>query len=605
MKYLSIFYTQLVCLSHVSLYPSFAQRRKGLVQGLCFIFFGAIFLGLISPLRHIQAQEIYGGSLVLSTTSDPKSFNDIVAQESSTSEVTGYIFEGLTTVSPFDLKVEPHLAESWEVSEDGLEWLFYLRKDVYWNDGEAFTADDVVFTFNQLIYNPDIPNSSADILMVDGERFKVEKVEDHVVKVTLPDRFAPFLRSMGRAILPEHKLIEAVEAGTFNSTWGIDADLEDIVGTGPFMLSEYRPGERIVFKRNPFYWKKNSRGESMPYLDGIITLIVQSQDTQFLKFLDGELDSYGLRGTDFPLLKPLEKKNQFTIYNAGPATSTNFIFFNQNRDANPKTNKPFVDPKKLKWFTDLNFRKAVAHSIDKKKIIEILMNDLGYEQHSAMSPAKGFFHKADVRKYEYNLVKAKSILTEAGYIDRDGDGIIEDRDGRDIKFNLFTNAGATERVQIAGIIRRDLEFLGMKVNFQLLEFNTVVSKLTSNYDWDAILLGLSGGGADPHFGNNVWTSSGQLHMWHPKQKEPATDWEKRVDEIFLLGVQELDENKRKVLYDEFQMIISEQLPLIYTVLNSRIYAVRNKFGNLKPSNHGGAFHNIEEIYIYPEWRIEQ
>jgi peptide/nickel transport system substrate-binding protein len=596
--------TQSGCKTPSSRKPFFSQRRPGLARSVRFVLLAVVLTGLFLPSRHAQAQEIYGGNLVLSTTSDPKSFNAIVSNESSTSEVIADIFEGLTTVNPFDLTVEPHLAERWEVSADGLEWLFYLRKDVYWNDGEAFTADDVVFTFNQLIYNPDIPNSTADILTIDGQKFVVERLDEHIVKVTLPTKFAPFLRSMGQAILPQHKLVEAVESGQFNSTWGIDANLEDIVGTGPFMLSEYRPGERIVYKRNPFYWKRNTRGESLPYLDGIIMLIVQSQDTQFLKFLDGELDSYGLRGTDYPLLKPLEHQNRFTIYNAGPATSTNFIFFNQNRDVHPETKQPFVDPQKLKWFTDLNFRKAVAHSIDKKKIIEILMNDLGYEQHSAISPAKGFFHNPDVRKYEYDLVKAKSILTEAGYIDRNGDGVLEDQEGHDIKFNLFTNAGATERVQIAGIIRRDLESLGMKVNFQLLEFNTLVSKLTSNYDWDAILLGLTGGGADPHFGNNVWTSSGQLHMWHPKQTEPATDWEKRIDDIFLQGVQELDENKRKVLYDEFQMIISEQLPLIYTVLNSRIYAVRNKFGNLKPSNFGGAFHNIEEIYIYPEWRIQ-
>jgi peptide/nickel transport system substrate-binding protein len=142
-----------------------------------------------------------------------------------------------------------------------------------------------------------------------------------------------------------------------------------------------------------------------------------------------------------------------------------------------------------------------------------------------------------------------------------------------------------------------LEQLGIKVNFKILEFNTLVSKLTSTFDWDAIILGLTGGGADPHFGNNVWTTSGRLHMWNPRQKIPATSWEKRIDEIFIEAVQELNEDKRKVLYDEFQMIVSDEVPLIYTVLESNIFAVRNKFGKLDPTNYGGPFHNIEEIYI--------
>ena len=136
----------------------------------------------------------------------------------------------------------------------------------------------------------------------------------------------------------------------------------------------------------------------------------------------------------------------------------------------------------------------------------------------------------------------------------------------------------------------------MKVNFQALEFNTIVSKLTSTFDFDAVVLGLTGG-IEPHFGKNVWDSNGGLHMWYPHQSQPATDWEKRVDKLFSLGVQELDSNKRKQYYDEFQLIISEQLPLIYTVLSSKLMAVKNKFGNLKPSNYGGVLHNIEELYI--------
>lgn len=543
----------------------------------------------------------YGGQLVDSTTSDPRSFNDITAKETSTTLVTNLIFEGLTTVNAHTLKIEPHLAERWDVSEDGLTWTFYLRRDVFWHDGETFTAEDVVFTFNNLIYNPDIPSSSRDIFTIDGAVFKVEKVDNYTVRVALPVKFAPFLRGMSQAILPKHKLERAVKDGDFNFTWGIDTDPKEIVGTGPYKLARYDPGQRLIFEKNPHYWKKTPTGEPLPYINRLVYLILQNQDVELLKFLEGSVDVYALRGMDYALLKPLEEKNDFKIYDLGPDMGSQFLFFNQNPLKNPKTNESFLAPYKLKWFKNLEFRRAVAHAIDKDKIIEIVKNGFGYEQNSPIGPAAGFFHNPDTQRYPYDLKKAKQILHDAGFIDRDGDGYLEDSVGHRVEFNLYTNAGATERIDIASIIRHDLESLGMKVNFQALEFNTLVSKLTSTFEYDAIVLGLTGG-VEPHFGQNVWASSGGLHMWYPRQEAPATDWEKRIDEIFTLGVQELDEDKRKIFYDEFQMIVSEQLPLIYTVLSARLVAVRNKFGNLDPSNYGGVFHNLEEIYIFDKYK---
>lgn len=538
----------------------------------------------------------YGGQIVLSTTSDPRSFNDIIAKETSTTLVTGRIFEGLTTANAFTARVEPHLARRWEVSGDGLQWTFFLRRDVLWNDGQPFTADDVVFTFNDLIYNPDIPSSARDVFTIDGRVFKVEKVDDYTVRFTLPVKFAPFLRGMSQAILPRHKLKTVVDEGRFNFTWGIDTPPEEIVGTGPYRLVRYDPGRRLVFERNPNYWKRSPEGDRLPYIKKIIYLIVPNQDVALLKFIEGTTDAYELRGMDYPLLKPLEGDEDFTVYDLGPDTGSNFIVFNQNDGINPETGRPFVEPRKLAWFTNNDFRRAVAHAVDKEKMIEIARNKLGYPQHSPIGPGAGFFHSPDVVRYDYDLERAKAILKEAGFADRDGDGFIEDAAGNRVEFNLYTNSGNTERVDMAGIIRRDLERLGMKVNFLALEFNTLVGKLNSTFEWDAVILGLTGG-IEPHFGQNVWNSAGQLHLWHPRQESPATDWEKRIDELFLQGVQELDEEKRRVYYDEFQMIVSRELPVIYTVLGARITAVRDKFGNLRPANYGGVFHNLEEIYI--------
>jgi len=564
---------------------------------------GIVIVLTATVLSHgeIIPSSKYGGALVLSTTSDPRSFNDIIAKETSTTLVTELIFEGLTRTNAATTKVEPHLAKRWEVSDDGLSWTFYLREDVRWNDGEPFTADDVVFTFNDLIYNPDIPSSARDVFTVEEQIFHVEKIDDYTVRFTLPVKFAPFLRGMGQAILPQHKLKKIVEEGKFNFSWGIDTSPGEIVGTGPFMLARYDPGQRLVFVRNPHYWKHSPEGDQLPYLDKIIYLIVQNQDIALLKFVDGVTDAYGFRGMDYPLLKPLEKEMNFTVYDLGPDLGSNFLVFNQNRGVHQGTGKPLVDPRKLAWFTDLNFRRAVAHAMDKAKMIEIVKNKLGYPQHSPIGPGAGFFHNPNVPEYDYDLGKAKAILKESGFQDRDQDGIVEDPQGHKVEINLYTNAGNTERMDIGGIIRRDLEKIGLKVNFLPLEFNTLVSKLNATFEWDAIILGLTGG-IEPHFGKNVWNSQGQLHLWHPNQESPATQWERRVDELFLQGVQELDEEKRKTYYDEFQTIIAQQLPVIYTVLDARITGVRNKFGNLQPTNYGGIFHNIEELYLKEEYR---
>ncbi len=547
---------------------------------------------------------VYGNSLVLSTITGPKTFNLAIATETSSSDVLGFLFEGLTKNNGVTNIPEPNLAESWTHSEDGLNWTFKLRKDVKWFDGKPFTASDVIFTFNDIIYNESIPTSSRyaflfEIKNASGEKhiekIKLNKLDDYTVEFRLPAKSAPFLEAIGTPIYPAHILRPKVQDGSFATAWNVSAPPAEIIGTGPFMLSSYKQGERIILKRNPNYWKKDAKGNKLPYLEQIIFLIVPSIDTAELKFEVGEIDFYSLRGTDYPILKPKEKNGNFTIWRMGPATGTNFLVFNQNPNLDDKTKKPFVEPYKLKWFTNMNFRRAVSYALDKQSMIELVLNSFGYPQWSPISPGEGFFHKPDVKTYEYNLEKARELLAQIGCIDRNKDGVLEDSDKNKVEFNLETNTGNDIRIKICDMIKEDLGKIGIKVNFRQVEFNQLVSKLNAIFDWEAVLLGLTGG-TEPHFGSNVWRSDGNLHLWNPNQKEPATKWEVRIDELFSLGLQELDRDKRKVYYDEFQDIVADKLPVIYTVLGERMFAVRNKFGNFNPTIYG-TWHNIEEIFI--------
>ena len=251
----------------------------------------------------------------------------------------------------------------------------------------------------------------------------------------------------------------------------------------------------------------------------------------------------------------------------------------------------------MSWFTNVQFRRAIAYALDKRNMITIVMNGLGYPQWSPMTPSEGYYFNPDVPSYPYDLEKAKKLLADAGFADRDNDGVIEDADGHPVEFSFVTNSGNVVRARIAEIIRKDLEKLGCKVHFQVLEFNSLKQKIDNPpFEWDAVLLGLTGA-VEPHFGKNVWHSRGTLHMWYPHQKHPATAWEVAIDSLFDRGVKEVDTEKRKEIYHEWQRIAAEQLPLIYTVLPERILCIANKFGNLNPTLNGGLLHNLEYLYV--------
>ncbi|NLE01421.1 MAG: ABC transporter substrate-binding protein [Fibrobacter sp.] len=539
-----------------------------------------------------------GGEIVLSTFSDPKSFNPITSTETSTSEYTQYIFERLVATNGVTLLPEPGLADRWDVSDSGLTWVFHIRPGVLWSDGVKFSAYDVEFTFNDLIYNDNInPNSSRDIFKIEDKKIKVKALDSTRVRFQLPFTYAPFLRLLSSAeILPKHRYFNLVKSGKFTTALSIQTPPSEIVGSGPFLLETYISSQKVVLKRNPLYWKKDSAGNSLPYLDRVVYKIVADQNAELLGFKKGDIDFLSAKGEDFPGLKK-EERNGWTVYRLGPATGSSFLFFNQNTGINEKTKKPYVNKVKLSWFRNANFRKAVAYAIDRENMIRIVMNGLGYPQWSPMTPSEGYFYNPNVTKYSYDPQKSKEILAQEGFKDTNGDGYLEDKYGNTVEFSLVTNSGNIVRGKIAEMIRKDLESLGMKVHYQQLEFNTLIQKIDNPpFEWDAIVMGLTGG-VEPHLGKNVWCSSGTLHMWFPRQKKPSTDWEALIDSLYTIGVKELSEEKRKIVYDQWQQIASDQLPLIYTILPERIYCIWNKFENLNPSLNGGLLHNLEYLYL--------
>lgn len=536
-----------------------------------------------------------GGLLTIATISEPLTLNLALAKDTGSTGVLGHLFEGLTETSWLTDEVEPALAESWTHSDDGLTWTFSLRKGVTWHDGTPFTAHDVEFTFNRIIYNEDIKSSDratfnfrfldeATGTWTEAE-MTVTALDDYTVRCVLPVPFAPFLRSMGTAIYPKHILEPYVDDGTFNEVWDIDTDPAEVIGTGPFTIERYVPDDRVVLSRNPNYWLNDEAGSSLPYLDKIVHLVVPDLETELARFKGGDSDIHGVLGGEFAELEPLQGEGNFTIHRRGPNFGSTFLAFNMNLGENPDTMEPYVAASKLKWFRNTQFRRAVAHIVDKDAIIRDVQHGLGYPQWSSVSPAAGDFHNPDVRRYEYNIAEANRILDNLGWVDTDGDGIREDDAGNTIQFSLVTNTKNSLRERIGKIIQQDLEEIGIKADFRLIEFDELEDQLTSYYDWEAVIVALSGG-PDPHGGITVWHSSEGLHLWHPNQPQPATDWEAEIDSLYVRASQELDRGERVALYHRAQEIAAENVPLIYTTRSERLTAVRNVFGNTTPTLYG-------------------
>lgn len=535
--------------------------------------------------------------MVMSTISSPKSFNPVTAKETSTTQVTEKMFVALTRTDGVSGEVKPQLARDWSSSRNGRVWEFTLRDGLTWSDGEPLDAEDVVFTFEDLHLNPDVSSTARFSLLMGDQPPEVEALSDTRIRFTYPDPYAPFPRATGMVgIMPEHVLSSTVEDGDFNTAWSVGTDPDSIVVNGPFELEEYQSGQRVVLERNEDYYETGPEGEPLPRIEELTFEIVKKQSIAIQKFLEGEIDVVAVPGKDLPLVQPREAEGNFTVYDVGPGLGTTMLSFNMNTDTDPETGETYIPSHKVDWFNDPAFRRAVSHGIARQEIIDIVMNGKGSPLYSPVSPANKPFYSEDVQRYPHDVEKAREILSENGYRDRDDDGIREGPDGNPVQFVLNTNSGNGQRIEMSEIIRKDLQNLGMDVSFSQLEFNTLTNKLNSNFNWEAIVIGFTGS-VDPHFGSNLWLSSGDLHLWHPRQETPHREWEREIDTIFRRAVKETDREKRRELYDRWQRLVSEVQPVIFTVKSEVIYAVRDKYTNVNPTPIGGFSHNLEKIGV--------
>ncbi|MEL6130286.1 MAG: ABC transporter substrate-binding protein, partial [Cyanobacteria bacterium J06628_4] len=361
-------------------------------------------------LNNFKASDVELSRLVYSILSDPKTFN--YALNSERPNIFGLTYKGLISENYETGEIEPELAESWQFSDNGLALTYTLREDLKWSDGEPLTADDVVFTYNDIFLNDTIPTQIRDILRVgeDGTLPTITKLNQRQVKFEVPEPYAPFLRNTGVSILPKHALETAITETDsdgnplFLSTWGTSTPPAEIIVNGPFKLKAFTPGERVIFERNPYYWRTDDAGQDQPYLEEVIWQVVESQDSEFVQFRSGGLDLTGVKPDNFSLLKREEERGNFTVYNGGPSPGSLFISFNLNKGS--RDGKPLVDPIKSRWFNTLEFRQAVAYAIDRPTMLNNIYQGLGVLQDSSIFPLSPYSASPEedgIRAYNYNL----------------------------------------------------------------------------------------------------------------------------------------------------------------------------------------------------------
>lgn len=541
----------------------------------------------------------YGEQVTSATITDPKTFNLWVSQETSSSDILTPLFEALNQLNPYTLKFEPRLAELPTVSEDGLTYTYRLREGIVWSDGKPVTADDVIFTLTTVL-DPKVETIIRESMLIDVPQpdgsikrapFQFRKVDDRTVEFKLPTRFAPAESVFSFPVAPRHKLEASYKAGKFNSTWGVNTSPKELVSTGPWLIQEYVPSQRVVYVRNPRFWNKSEKGDqALPYLDKYVYLIVPDLNTTTLKFRSKETDVLGVQQSDYPDIKKGETEGNYEVIERGPAWGFSYLGFNFNPNAK-------IDKNLRDLFTDVRFRRAVSHSVDRKRIADDVFLGLAVESFSPVATADKNFFNPDVPKYEYDLTKAKALLQEIGLKDSNGNGILEFR-GKDVKFNILTNTENEQRKAMATIVADDLKKVGLDAQFTPINFNDLVRRLDSMpYEWEAVILGFTGG-PEPHQSSNIWRSSGPSHQWWPKQAKPATPWEAEIDKLFVQGAQEMDQVKRKALYDRWQVIVAEQQPLTFLVTPTQYTALRKGFGNVKPASlpRNGVLWNLEELF---------
>jgi peptide/nickel transport system substrate-binding protein len=518
------------------------------------------------------ARASAGGELVASLRTDVEHYNRYFAPTAATDLVALLTHARLVHVDRATDAVEPALAERWETSDDGTI-TFHLRRGVTFSDGAPFTAVDVLFSLQVAYEATDSRLGSA--LRVAGQPLDASAPDPHVVVIRFPAPFAPGVRMLDALpILPRHRLHDAFAAGTIHKAWTPGTPLADLAGLGPFVLVEHTAGQRLVFERNPHYWRQGGDGTRLPLLDRVRVEIVPEQHAEALRLESGDSDlmSNGdIRPDDHARFRRLAEAGRLQLVDAGVGLDPNLLWFNL-------TDRP---ADRRAWLRSNTFRQALSFAADREAIVDAVYLGAAVPIHGPITPRNTTWYSTDVPTYPHDPVRARALLASIGLTDRTGDGLLEDRAGRPVRFAVLVQQGVTIRERTVAVLQEQFRRVGVQLDVVPLDLPGLFSRWGQR-DYDSIFHSFQASSTDPGMSLDFWLSSGNTHVWNPGQAQPATDWERRIDELMAQQVAAQDLGERQDLFREVQTIFGEQLPALYFAAPRVTLALSPRVAHARP-----------------------
>jgi peptide/nickel transport system substrate-binding protein len=535
-----------------------------------------------------------GGRLVASERVEPKTLNPVTFVDRPSRDVITQLNADLIHINRATQHTEPALAKSWTISKDGRVFILHLRQGLHFSDGHPFDADDATFSF-QVYLDEKVHSPQRDLLTGNGQTLAVEKLDRYTIRVRLgkPDAAAERLFD-SIAMLPRHLLEKSYQSGSISQTWNFTTPPDQIAGLGPFRMKEYVAGQQITLERNPYYWKIDSNGIRLPYLDSITFFVVASEDAEAIRFQAGDTDVINrVNAENYSMLEKEQSARGYRMQDLGPGLEYNFLLFNQNEDTAGRL--PDIE-RKQRWFRELRFRQAVSVAIDRAAILRLAYRGRGTALAAHVTPGNKMWQNAKIAPSGQSQAKARDLLQSAGFT-WSSEGKLLDPNHRPVEFSILASSSNTQRMQIANIIQQDLAQIGMEVRVVPLEFRAFVQRITQTHEYEAAVMGIVSGDADPNPDMNVWKSSGATHLWNMGEKKPATSWESEIDSLMEQQATTLDYRARKKLYDRLQEIVATQLPIICLASPNILVGGKSRIGNFRPAILDPyTLHNAEELF---------
>lgn len=497
-----------------------------------------------------------GGTMVDALSGEPSGLIAMLAGESSASAIAGNIFNSLLKYDK-NLELTGELAQSWQVSADKKTITFHLKPNMQWADGKPLTSQDVLFTWQVMTDDNTRTPYGADYKLV--KQASAPDALTFVVSYAQP--YAPALDSWASMhVLPKHLL------------QGKDINNTDFarhpIGSHYYQLDSWNNGESISLVRNPL------ASQGPPNIERLLSRIIPDKAAQFLELMADNIDSMGLNSVQYARIFPAraELNQKFNLYKE---LGNSYTYFGFNLKRKP--------------FNDIRVRKAFNYAIDKQEIIDGVLLGLGEPVSSPYKPGTRWSNP-NLSPYPYDPAKAKALLAEAGYIDHDGDGVV-DKDGQALRFEILTNQNK-EREMTAVLIQRRLKDVGVDVSIRVVEWATFISRFIKTGDFSAVVLGW-GLGQEPD----------QFNIWHSSQQQPGQFnfigyHNAQVDALLEAGRLELNPDARQKIYHQFAELLYQDSPIVYLYAGYGLPAIHKRVKGIdNPAPPAGIGHNAYQWYI--------